>query len=60
MIFSSNSQPTKRDEIIGLYLKIKDDKHVNHVRFIARTMGYSIDKNGSNDFVRRVIKSLLV
>ena len=47
-----------RMRIIKEYLKLRGnvERDTNIIRLIAKNLGYTVDKNRSNDFVRRVLK----
>ena len=50
--------PSRRT-IIRSYLRLREIAHENIVREIAQELGYTLDKNNSNEFVRRVIREFL-
>lgn len=45
-----------RKIIVKEYITIRDTEHDNIVRSIATNLGYKLDKNNSNEFIRRVLK----
>lgn len=49
-----------RKVIIGTFIRLRSSgADGNMVRVVCNELGYTIDKNGSNDFVRRVLKEYL-
>jgi hypothetical protein len=55
-MFDFKSIKPARRQIILTYLEIKDDTRCDAIRYIANALGYKIDANNSNSFIRKVLR----